>query len=79
MQKMCVIACILIFGQKTTNSNCQGMLNFFQHALVIADSTIDHPVPLEINRKNASMKKGVLMLSKIGLLIVHPLSVFLVF
>jgi hypothetical protein len=53
---------------KQQNGNCQGMLKPTQHALTIANFTIDQPAPLEINRKIATMGEGaILIMSKKGL------------
>jgi hypothetical protein len=51
------------------NGDRQGMSKAIQHALTIANFTIDQPAPLEINRKIATMGRGgaILIVSKKGL------------
>jgi hypothetical protein len=44
--------------KKQQNGNRQGMSKAIRHALTIANSTIDRPGPLEINRKIATMGGG---------------------
>jgi hypothetical protein len=66
--------------KKQQNGDRQGMSKAIRHALTIANSTIDRPGPLEINRKIATMGGGQFSSwSKKGPLFVRCLSVFLVF
>ena len=53
------------------------MSKAIQHALTIANFTIDRPAPLEINRKIATMGGVILIVSKNWPLFVQCLSVFL--
>jgi hypothetical protein len=48
--------------KKQQNGNRQGMSKAIRHALTIANSTIDRPGPLEINRKIATMGGAILIL-----------------
>jgi hypothetical protein len=55
---LCYYTVIAADTKKTTIGYCQGMLNVIQHALMIKNFAIDHPVPLEINCKIAVMGGG---------------------
>jgi hypothetical protein len=65
--------------KKQQNGDRQGMLKPIQHALTIANFTIDRPAPLEINRKIATMGGGDSHRVKKLPLFVRRLSVFWVF
>jgi hypothetical protein len=53
--RSCHYTLTAVVTKKITIGNCQSMLNRIQHALMIANSAIDHPALLEINRKVAVM------------------------